>query len=413
MPINKAFVGFVDIASLIGEYAQGFLANKIPTTTCIFGKTHVAQGSSVDFDLSMYPAYKYKWVRPFRAQLYFRDKFNFVKNKIFKSALSECDVFLFIDNTFYGDNSDLVKIKKAGKKIVSILTGDDCRWYGAMKQEFERYGMQAVDYPEEYDLSLRSMEGRLRYLRVCEKYADIIFSLPNQAQLALRPYHAWRLPIDTKRFKINTKQHAIPTIVHAPSSRAFKGTKYILSAIERLKSEGIAFQFEMVENLPNEEALIRYYESDIIVSQVMCPSGGRLALEGLAMGKVVLSKMGFDNGYDEKFPDPCPIVDVSPQTIYDRLKEVILDLSFREKRALEGPKYIDQYFSCEKVVKNIVALLKEPLATPDFYPSFFKKNFVPENEEAAIIYNRWNSFVRDCDWYRGNIENHKRAGLIF
>ena len=130
------------------------------------------------------------------------------------------------------------------------------------------------------------------------------------------------------------------------------------------------------ENLSNDAALLKYAECDIIVSQVMCPSGGRLALEGLAMGKVVLSKMGFEDGYDEKFPDPCPIIDVSPQTIYQHLRETILDFSFRKNKAMQGPRYINQYFSCEGVVKSILNLLNNPVAIPDFYPDFFKNTFV-------------------------------------
>ena len=410
---NKGvFVGLTDIASLIKEYSFGFESLGIKVTSAIFKKTHVAQSSNPTHDLSKLPRWIYRGVRPRKLQSWLQDHGNFPKNALFNKILSQTDLFVFIDRSFYFDYSDFAEIRKRGKKIISVLTGDDCRWYGAMKQEFEKHGMQVIDYPEGYDFSARSMESRLKYLRMCERYSDIIFSLPNQAQMALRPYHAWRLPINLKDFKENTTQRIVPKIVHAPTSRAFKGTKYIVEAVDRLRTENVGFEFELIEGLTNDEAVSRYLQSDIIVSQVMCPSGGRLALEGLAMGKVVMSKMGFENGYDEKFPQPCPIIDVSPQTIYSKMKEVISDYDLRCKIAAQGRQYIAHYFNTELVVAEMIKLIENSRA-PDFYPSFFKDSFVPESREFAQVYNGWNNFVSHCDWYKECVGSFERDGLKF
>jgi len=231
--------------------------------------------------------------------------------------------------------------------------------------------------------------------------------------MALRPYYAWRFPMDLSRFRPEMTQRQRPRVVHAPSSRAFKGTRYILDAVDKLRDEGLGFDFELIENLSNPEALGKYAESDIIISQVMCPSGGRLAFEGLALGKVVLSRMGFDVGYDEKFPRPCPIIDVSPQNIYQRLKDTIQDLPFREKKATEGPAYMQTYFSSDKVVARILHLLDNPATAPDFHPDFFKDHFIPEDAAFAAVYNKWNRFVKNADWYGKHVGSFERDGLIF
>ena len=411
--INNAFVGLMDIASLIKEYHDGLLGNGIQVTSAIFKRNHIAQSSSATYDLTNFPRPFYRGVRPRILQTYLQDHWNLPKNRVFKKIFTSNDLFLFIDSSFYTDYSDIIKIKRAGKKIISIFTGDDCRWYGAMKQEFEKYGMQVIDYPEGYDFSNSSMERRLSYLRYCEKYSDAIFSLPNQAQLALRPYFSWRLPLNVDKLPVDTNQNSIPRIIHAPTSRAFKGTRYIIDAIERLKGDGIKFDFELVEGLSNEAAIQKYLHSDIIISQVMCPSGGRLALEGLAMGKIVLSKMGFDSGYDEKFPAPCPIIDVSPSTIYQQLKEIIPNLEFRKRRAIEGPAYIRDNFNPTKVVAAMLNTLNNTSSVPDFYPNFFRDQFVPENREAAEIYNKWNRFVSNCPWYAETVGSCNRDGLNF
>lgn len=409
----RVFVGLTDIASLIKEYTCGFSALGCKVTSAIAKRSHVAQSSEVDYDLSKMPRWIYRGVRPRKMQLWLQDHFNFSKNQLFRKILREHDVFIFIDRSFYADYSDFAEIKRRGKKIISVLTGDDCRWYGAMKQEFEKFGMQVIDYPEGYDYSAKSMESRLKHLRMCEKYSDLIFSLPNQGQMALRPYFGWRLPINLQQIQAQPIQRGIPKIVHAPTSRAFKGTRYIIEAVEKLKTENVKFEFELVEGLTNQEALSRYYHADIIVSQVMCPSGGRLALEGLAMGKVVLSKMGFDEGYEEKFPQPCPIVDVSPQTIYFKLKELINNHSERTRLANLGRRYIADYFDTAKVVREMKELLNDPQRSPDFIPDFFKNHFVPENEEFKQIYNKWNRFVEKCSWYADSVGKFERDGLVF
>jgi hypothetical protein len=50
---------------------------------------------------------------------------------------------------------------------------------------------------------------------------------------------------------------------------------------------------------------------------------------------------------------------------------------------------------------------------PDFYPTFFRDNFIPESEEAAAVYNKWNNYVKDCDWYKKHVKTGERAGLSF
>ena len=50
---------------------------------------------------------------------------------------------------------------------------------------------------------------------------------------------------------------------------------------------------------------------------------------------------------------------------------------------------------------------------PDFYPTFFREDFISESKEALVEYNKWNQYVANCDWYKKNIVPGKRAGLLF
>ena len=77
-------------------------------------------------------------------------------------------------------------------------------------------------------------------------------------------------------------------MLHAPSRRIVKGTKYILDAVEELKSEGLKFDFKMVEGMKNSDAKELYRTADIVVDQLRIGWYGVLAVEAMALGKPVI-----------------------------------------------------------------------------------------------------------------------------
>lgn len=410
---GKIFIGLLDIASQISDWKKGFTELGYETLTATMYKQHVVQRNEVDVDISKLWKLSYRGVRPRKFQSYLQDRWHFSKNKVFREALSTCDIFIIIGRGFYGNYRDFKLIKQKGKKLVCVFTGDDSRWYYCMKQEFESYGMPPIVYEPGYDYSIANLERHLAHLRGAEKYADVIVSIPNQAQMALRPYYLFYCTLDLHSFPFSPEQRVIPKIVHAPSNPHFKGTKYFLDALDRLKSEGVQFDFQLVQNVPNQEAIRMYQDADILLNQVYCPCGGKLAHEGMALGKVVLTRMGYDKGYDEKTPEGCPLVDVGPETVYHKLKEIIGDVELRKKLAIEGREYVAKYNAAPIVAAQMLERLHDNNKHPEFVPTFFKDKFIPESEESIPIYNKWNKFVSHTDWYKQQVGSFERDGLVF
>jgi glycosyltransferase involved in cell wall biosynthesis len=410
--MEKIFIGLEDIASQIGDWRKGFNTLGYETFTASLGRKHIAQRMDVDVDISSLFKLSYRGVRPRKLQHHLQDKWHFTKNRVFKRALRECDVFVMIGSSFYNDVDDFRIIKESGKKLVCILTGEDCRWYYTMKQEFEMYGLEPIEYPGHRVNSPQRLNGQLTYLRNIEKYADVIMSLPNQAQLALRPYSRFICLIDYESLPFSGIQRVIPKIVHAPTNQEFKGTRHFLSALERLKNEGVKFEFELIENLPYPDAIKKYEDADIILNQVYCPCGGKLAYEGMALGKIVLTRMGFDKGYDEKTPEGCPIIDIGPSTVYEKLKDIIQNLPLRQELSYRGREYVEKNNSSTDAAKKVMKLL-EGKDKPDFVPNFLKEHFVPESDDAAQVYNNWNAYLKNCEWYKKYVGSFSRDGLIF
>jgi hypothetical protein len=301
-------------------------------------------------------------------------------------------------NTVYPDRRDFKFLKAHGKKVVMIFCGDDARWYNSQKQEFESLGLDYIIYPDDYDHSLKSLNYRLELIRNAEKYADIIYSKREQSQLQIRPFRHFPMTIYGSDYEYKSNaQRVVPRVVHAPSSPIIKGTKHVLEAVENLKNEGVKFDFILLENVPNHKAKEIYGDCDIIIDQLLATGGGRLSTEGLACGKVVMSRMNY-KVYDQGFPtDSCPIIDVGPKNLQSELKKIILDPELRNDLSSEGPIYVNKYLLAEKFCFDILESLQKIEAGEEMVyhhePSFYKSNYVPSNSNERKLLKSWDDFL--------------------
>jgi glycosyltransferase involved in cell wall biosynthesis len=356
-----------------------------------------------------------KHIRPQRLQEKLR--YGWKREIALKKAVKEHDVFIFVWQSFKNDCSDFDYLKSKGKKIVVFFMGSEQRWCNAYGQEVEKFGIPNYYSrlpSDSFQFTMRALQIKLRYLRNVEKYADIIYSLPNQSQLSLRPYSHFYIPVDTNMITENSQQRKVPVVAHAPSNRAVKGTDIVLNTLEKLKTDGVKFETNLIENIPYSEALKMYGDSDIVIDQLFIPSGGKLAREALAAGKVVLSSVHRE--YIDNLPIDCPIVDVNPETLYDELKNIILDYPRRVELALRGRPFVEKYHSLEVVCRDVIKKLENTSSETenlDFYPAFFRKKFVPESNEHRDLYNYWTKFVSETDWYKKYIHQGERDGLLF
>lgn len=408
---NKVFLGLSDIASFIEDWDYGFKQNGFTTYRGTIDYQTKFQTSEIDFTIKKVQD-KVSYFKPGRISVWFKPWWDkLIKKYYFNKALKSCDYFVFFWNTFNYTCEDLEILKRKNKKIVFILVGDEVRWQPAMQQDFESNYLPIIEYSN-YDYSMNGLNNKLIYLRNAEKHGSVLMSQPNMSQLMLRPYYNLLIPILYHKFSELPIQNKIPVIVHAPTSVG-KGSKYVEPVLNQLKDEGVQFEYVKIENMPRENALKIYEGSDIIIDQLLTPGGGKLAHEGLAMGKVVLTLMGHGK-YDQKKPTECPLVDVDQNNLYDVLKELIVNVNKRQEIASKGRPYIEKYHNPKKIVKEVLDAIENPQHNkPDFYPTFFRDKFIPESEESINVYNKWTKYVSDCDWYKQYVKPGNRNGLVF
>ncbi len=282
------------------------------------------------------------------------------------------DIFIFnVSSSFYSNTwplpylsplneIELALLKSFGKKVVFIAPGSELRSIRLLIRDLKNDGLTSLArYFEKYilDENLSKNEYMKRKkARLIEKYGDFIFTRPNNAGLLEKPYKLLDLPFDVDTVEYNVSITDNPLVIHAPTNRLIKGTKYILNAVETLRREGYRFRFLLCENMPNNVLKKKLTEAEIVIDQLLLPGYALFAIEAMASGNVVLGNaIPNYNG----FPGHTPVVTTNPGSIYNNLKMVLENPELRSRKAREGRRYVEKYHDYKKVAKNFLKKIEE------------------------------------------------------
>ena len=153
--------------------------------------------------------------------------------------------------------------------------------------------------------------------------------------------------IALKEKKVGAVNNEI-TIVHSPNHRGFKGTEFIVKAIDELITDGYEINFILLENIENIEVLrILREEADILIEQIIV-GYGLSGIEGMANGVAVLSNINGSNYRTLRrysYLNECPILSTSPETVKENIKLLIENRELREELGRLGIDYVRKYHS--------------------------------------------------------------------
>lgn len=404
----KILLGTENIAGWIKNYKLGFERNGYFVTTAIFNDNKF-YNYSFDYQLNkiFFPKKEIKLKKHQIIKKIIRkvkNEYSYYKYKKFvKNLIDTHDVLIVIWSTFLLKSKDLEYAKKKGKKIISIFVGSDVRYFKAFKQEFD---VSQWVFPTSWDHD--RPEHHLQLIRNAEKYSDLIYSVPDQAGLQLRPYFHVKIPMVVDDFQFNIPENRILKVVHAPSVPFKKGTDIIEATLQRLREEGILFELISVRDIPNHELLSILSDADVLVDEIVYNGPGTLSLEAMLSGCAVATRL---YQLPSKYFHP-PIIDINADNIYEKLKQLLTDPVLIKKLAIEGRNYVISNNSTEKVVKNILLDLEQN-RQEDYHPTFLRYDFISSSKREVRVINHWTKTVMECDWYKIAIPRGKRKGLIF
>jgi len=271
-------------------------------------------------------------------------------------ALLKFDVFHYFydrglmisDGRFGIHPEELQMLFDSGKRLYTYAYGADVRSQEItlrlgepnICEECPEPGRYCICKTEDLNSSQKRLDGRVT-ARIA--MGDMVSYVPG-----CRNMHYW--PLHLKKFKAEPpvyRRGDILRVAHAPNHGHFKGTRFLMEAIERLRRERQPIELVSVQGVPNERVLELFRASHLIADQFIAGFHGYTALEAMALARPVLCFLRNDDMMID--PATCPIVNVGPGQIYDVLKRCLegeIDLESLGKR---GRKYIDRYYSVEAV----------------------------------------------------------------
>jgi glycosyltransferase involved in cell wall biosynthesis len=149
---------------------------------------------------------------------------------------------------------------------------------------------------------------------------------------------------------------ARPLVVHAPSNREKKGTRFVIEACDQLDVE-----LDIVEGVPHEEARARYARADIIVDQLQAGWHGVFALESMALGKPVVSHLKPDvvERSAEGFGVRVPIVPATKETLVAALRPLVERPALRRELGAAGRAYVEQVHDIDRVADRLLDVYRD------------------------------------------------------
>lgn len=164
-------------------------------------------------------------------------------------------------------------------------------------------------------------------------------------------------------------------IAHATNHRAIKGTDALIAAVKMLKSQGLDISLDIIEGVDIKMSRRRMARADIIVDQLLM-GYAMSALEGLALGKIVIS--GFDKSklyepfFKNSYLNECPIISANPHNIAAVLEHLYLHPAERQNIKIQSAKYMRRWHSdkaCSELFEAVYASIYQagPMDLSTFY----------------------------------------------
>ncbi|MBD0329634.1 MAG: nuclear transport factor 2 family protein, partial [Thermoleophilia bacterium] len=257
--------------------------------------------------------------------------------------------------------AELRLLRLAGKGVVVYPYGGDAR----LPSETRRLGRwhAYTDVPPgEEDRDEADVRARLaafgRYADAILGCADLVEHLPRLDGVLRYPFPAdeWR--------PVEPAADGVLTVVHSPNHPHYKGTRYLVEAVEEVRREGVAIELVLVQGMPNDEARAAYERADVIADQFLIGAYALFAIEGMALGKPVLCYL--NERFAPYHPEwhECPILNTSPAAIADNLRRLAADPELRRELGRRGPPYVEKYHSLRSVGADLDTIYRSLWGLP-------------------------------------------------
>jgi len=153
--------------------------------------------------------------------------------------------------------------------------------------------------------------------------------------------------------------HALDT--RKENNKNIKGTPSIVLAVEALRANGHNVALMNLSGIPSNEMRFHQVQADLVIDQLIYGGYGSTALECMALGKPVICyiRPSWRTFLSSIYPEwnDCPIISATPETLYDELRELIVDHKRRAQLATASREFALKFLDVKKNVIELENLL--------------------------------------------------------
>lgn len=259
---------------------------------------------------------------------------------------------------------ELSILNARGCTLLIQYQGDDARQGDILRRIYSYSHVDEVEedyYSSEGDRIKRQQIALIapQCKRVYALNPDLLNVLPERA--VFLPYAHIDLNDWVPRY-LPRKEGSL-RVGHAPTHRAFKGTDYVLRAVQELQEAGHDIQLDLIEGVSNAAARRRYEEVDVLVDQLLCGWYGGVALEAMALGKPVIAYLRKEDftHLPTELCDQLPIVNADRGTIKDALLHLLqLDSESFTELQVRSRAFVETWHDPSSIAQRILQDVQAP-----------------------------------------------------
>ena len=301
--------------------------------------------------------YSYKQKKGFlRKILYYK----FINNLIKLKCFFKYDIFHFyFGQTLFSTRWDLYFYKIFGKRVIMEYLGNEIRPHEYLVKRYNLdpdhpFAINSIDHDKSVKnrikLEMSLIDCRLVCLPLYIAYANF-YGLPIDGLLNLGVPLPNLVP-----YKIPDKEIII---MHAPTSRKFKGTKHFIDAINILIERGYNIKFEILDKMSHKFLLKKIETCHIFCDQISEGWYGTVAIEAMAMGKPTCAFI--DEEWLEycPFSEELPIINTKSDNVEQVLKYYLDNLDLLCQKSIDSRIFVEKYHDIGSVAEEASKIYKK------------------------------------------------------
>lgn len=144
--------------------------------------------------------------------------------------------------------------------------------------------------------------------------------------------------------------------------RNIKGSPFVLEAVKKLQEEGYPVEYFYIKDKPSNQMRFYQAQADIVVEQLIYGWWGSTFVETSALGRPVVCylRKSWKDFFFKTFPEykQLPIIEADTSTIYDALKQLVVDADYRTRKGKESRQFAEQHFDPKKNTVSFIEHLE-------------------------------------------------------